>query len=238
MRVGRGRVTSLLHRAVPLSGTTEPESLLSFSAAGVAATLTTGNLNPGGASTSATSGTALSAGKYSAAGVSVGVSQVSRHQPARSRWRSRCGRIYGRRRGRPVRQHRHRHELELRLLIRHALVINPCRTMPAAGSCVCPSRDAGAKGGRTAFAEPLRHYRLSGRFNSAATPPSNRWFVDSPVEGGIRTFSSAPNTQRFQVSSETGPSTGAPRFFPSTVSSRPRNRFAVRKFDKPPLTAE
>jgi translocation and assembly module TamB len=36
---------------------------------------TTGTLNPGGASTSATSGTALSAGKYIAPGVSVGVSQ-------------------------------------------------------------------------------------------------------------------------------------------------------------------
>ena len=37
--------------------------------------LTTGTLNPGGASMSATSGTALSAGKYIAPGVSVGVSQ-------------------------------------------------------------------------------------------------------------------------------------------------------------------
>jgi translocation and assembly module TamB len=36
---------------------------------------TTGTLNPGGTSTSATSGTALSAGKYIAPGVSVGVSQ-------------------------------------------------------------------------------------------------------------------------------------------------------------------
>jgi hypothetical protein len=30
----------------------------------------------------------------------------------------------------------------------------------------------------------------------------------------------------------------APRFHPSIVSSRPKNRFAVRKFDEPPLTAE
>jgi hypothetical protein len=36
---------------------------------------TTGTLNPGGTSTSAASGTALSAGKYVAPGVSVGVSQ-------------------------------------------------------------------------------------------------------------------------------------------------------------------
>ena len=36
---------------------------------------TTGSLNPGGANTSAASGTALSAGKYIVPGVSVGVSQ-------------------------------------------------------------------------------------------------------------------------------------------------------------------
>jgi hypothetical protein len=42
----------------------------------------------------------------------------------------------------------------------------------------------------------------------------------------------------FKVSSETGPSAGARRFHPSIVSSRPRNRFAARKFDEPPLTAE